>query len=126
MYLCVDEVEGLVSRDAILTIDSRVRVAYACIPFLDYGVERGNDSHSLALCVLSRVCFVLGRAEERCRKELSRENIVVEISVVTFFPKLFGWYEAQGYKRTRTIPFPLPELVREGYEFELQLMTKTI
>lgn len=66
------------------------------------------------------------RAEERCRKELGRENIVVEISVVSFLPHLFGWYESQGYRKKRTMPFPVPELIRDGCDFELQLMTKTI
>eukprot|EP00752_Nemacystus_decipiens_P005359 g4860.t1 len=70
--------------------------------------------------------LLVSAAEERCRKELGRENIVVEISVASFFPELFGWYEAQGYRKEKSIPFPVPELIRDGCIFELQLMTKTI
>ncbi|CAM9677481.1 unnamed protein product [Ectocarpus sp. 6 AP-2014] len=70
--------------------------------------------------------LLVSAAEERCRNELRRSNINMEISVVSFFPELFGWYEAQGYRKKRTMPFPYPELVRDGCDFQLQLMTKTI
>lgn len=50
----------------------------------------------------------------------------MEISIAGFFPELMGWYETQGYRKKRSIPFPVPELVREGCEFELELMIKTI
>lgn len=51
---------------------------------------------------------------------------MVEISVASFFPELFGWYEAQGYQKRKSIPFPRPELIRDGCGFDLQMMTKTI
>ncbi|CAM9819912.1 unnamed protein product [Ectocarpus fasciculatus] len=70
--------------------------------------------------------LLVSAAEERCRNELRRSNINMEISVVSFFPELFKWYEAQGYRKKRTMPFPYPELVRDGCDFQLQLMAKTI
>lgn len=50
----------------------------------------------------------------------------MEISVVSFLPELCRWYEAQGYRKKRAIPFPLPGTTRHGRHFDLQLMTKTI
>eukprot|EP00903_Cladosiphon_okamuranus_P016996 g15665.t1 len=62
--------------------------------------------------------LLVSAAEDRCRKELGRENIVVEISIVTFRTELFGWYEAQGYRKQK--------IIIDGCGLELQLMTKTI
>lgn len=90
------------------------------------GCSRERLSLACSADVVSRFVLLLRCAEERCREELRREDIVVEISVVSFFPELFGWYEAQGYRRTKAIPFPVPELIRDGCSFELQLMTKKI
>jgi len=102
------------------------RVTHTSLDVLPSRDRTHLRSRLLCRCSLSRHPIPAVRAEERCRKELSRENIVVEISVVSFLPELFAWYEAQGYRRKRSIPFPVPELVRDGCAFELQLMTKTI
>jgi len=102
------------------------RVTHTSLDVLPSRDRTHLRSRLLCRCSLSRHPIPAVRAEERCRKELRRKDIVVEISVVSFFPELFAWYEAQGYRRKRSIPFPVPELVRDGCAFELQLMTKTI
>lgn len=126
--LCFDDIRSRRAREAF-HLNHRLRrncVAYTLeVQMRSCATER-TALHSRAPRILSRSCIVLRGAEERCRKELGRKNVVVEISVVSFFPELFRWYEAQGYRKKRLIPFPVPELIRDGCGFELQLMTKTI
>lgn len=67
-----------------------------------------------------------GCAERWCREQLKREDIVIEITVMSHREDLFRWYESQGYKMGGKIPFPLPDIVKDGIHVELQLMTKKI
>lgn len=65
------------------------------------------------------------RAEEWCRRELGRREFVIELTVMSIFPRLCVWYKTLGYDMGNIIPFPTPGKVREGIDVKLQLMTKT-
>ena len=52
--------------------------------------------------------------------------MVMEISVHDIETDLCKWYERQGYKKEKLIPYPRPEEVREGVDVTMQIMKKTI
>ncbi|CAM9799972.1 unnamed protein product [Scytosiphon promiscuus] len=124
-FLVAEELKG----DASSRVVGCVHVAWS-------GVTDSNDedvdAHFGMLCVEDECGgrgigkLLVSAAEDLCRKELGRENICMEISVVSFLPKLCRWYEAQGYRVKRAIPFPVPGATRHGSHFDLLIMTKTI
>ena len=65
-------------------------------------------------------------AEQYFRQKLEHEDITVEISVFLHREDLCTWYERLGYKKGSTVPYPRPEIIREGLDATLQLMTKKI
>lgn len=69
--------------------------------------------------------LLLSAAEEWCRRELGRREFVIELTVMSIFPRLCVWYKTLGYDMGNIIPFPTPGKVREGIDVKLQLMTKT-
>ncbi|CAN0028477.1 unnamed protein product [Sphacelaria rigidula] len=67
--------------------------------------------------------LLVASAERRCREELGRDY-VMEISIVR--SQLLKWYQDQGYVPSRQIPFPVPDLIKEGLDVKFQLLTKRI
>ena len=51
---------------------------------------------------------------------------MMEITVLTYFPRLCTWYKTLGYEMKEILPFPCDGMVKEELDVRLQMMTKTL
>lgn len=63
--------------------------------------------------------------ERLCREELGR-HYLMEIMIIRKHVELLAWYDRKGYMRGVQIPNPAPEIVKEGCDASLQLMSKHV
>eukprot|EP00948_MAST-09A_sp_MAST-9A-sp1_P001607 g1607.t1 len=91
-------------------------------------LDDGDAAHFGMVSVhLNARCRGIGQGLVKAAEHYTVQNgyAALRMPVLSIVPRLFGWYEKQGYKKTGEIgKFPAPEIVLPQYHIDLVWMEK--